>query len=347
MPQVENSTVTEAADASGASQELDIISRPDSVGRWIMRFAQGMLIGTGAILPGISGGVLSIIFGIYEPMIRFLSNIRKNFKKNLLFFLPVVLGMGAGVVALANLMEWLFAIAPAQTIMFFVGCILGTFPTLFAQAGKNGRRSGHTVALLLSAVISLALLFALDWFAGGGQTIIRFASVFGLELAAPAHTSTLLFSDVTVHPLFGGFGEGFSFAQWAGDSVLWIICGAIVAAGAIVPGMSPSSILIYLGLYEKMTAAFGKIDVYICIPLAIGMLLCLLLFSRFVTFLFNRAHGAMYNIVIGIVIASTVMIIPTSYGSLLGGIISIVTLAAGLVMALLLAKLQKKFDYRD
>jgi len=47
-----------------------------------------MLVGIGFILPGLSGGVLAVIFGIYDPLIRFLANLRHKFLKNILYFLP-------------------------------------------------------------------------------------------------------------------------------------------------------------------------------------------------------------------------------------------------------------------
>src|SRR5699024_1341286 len=53
---------------------------------WIIQFLKGMLIGSGAILPGVSGGALAAIFGLYEPIINFLADIRNNFMKNVLYF---------------------------------------------------------------------------------------------------------------------------------------------------------------------------------------------------------------------------------------------------------------------
>ncbi len=57
----------------------------------------GILIGSGFIVPGVSGGALAAIFGIYERIIGFLANLTKNFKENILYFIPAGLG-GAGIV---------------------------------------------------------------------------------------------------------------------------------------------------------------------------------------------------------------------------------------------------------
>ena len=68
---------------------------------WFLRFFKGMFIGSGFILPGVSGGALAAIFGLYERMIAFLANVTKDFKKNFLFFLPVGIGALAGIVVLS------------------------------------------------------------------------------------------------------------------------------------------------------------------------------------------------------------------------------------------------------
>lgn len=52
---------------------------------WFLRFIKGMFIGSGFILPGVSGGALAAVFGIYERIISFLAHITKNFKENVLF----------------------------------------------------------------------------------------------------------------------------------------------------------------------------------------------------------------------------------------------------------------------
>src|SRR5574340_1167405 len=59
---------------------------------WLIRLIKGVIIALGFILPGVSGGVLAAILGLYERMLGFLAHIRENFKANFLYFLPVGIG---------------------------------------------------------------------------------------------------------------------------------------------------------------------------------------------------------------------------------------------------------------
>lgn len=127
---------------------------------WLFRFVKGAFIGTGAILPGVSGGALAAVFGIYERIIAFLSNIRKDFLANLIFFIPVVLGALFGFVILAYPLNYFLNTAEIQVLWCFIGCIIGTLPALFREAGKEGRKPRHLVIMAITAVLGFIGLWA-------------------------------------------------------------------------------------------------------------------------------------------------------------------------------------------
>ena len=127
---------------------------------WIFRFVKGMFIGSGAILPGVSGGALAAVFGIYERIIAFLADIRKDFTRNVLFFIPVGLGGLFGVFALAHPLDYFLNHAEFQVLWCFIGCILGTLPALFREAGKQGRKPRHLAIAGVTAVLAFIGLFA-------------------------------------------------------------------------------------------------------------------------------------------------------------------------------------------
>lgn len=84
------------------------LTQKGALGDWFLRLVKGVLIGIGFITPGLSGGVLAVIFGLYEPLMRFLGNLKENFIKNALFFIPVGIGGIIGVVAFAAAVDWAF-----------------------------------------------------------------------------------------------------------------------------------------------------------------------------------------------------------------------------------------------
>ena len=79
---------------------------------WMILLAKGAMVGIGAIVPGFSGGVLAVVFGIYEPMIRFLGNLRVKFWENVRYFLPVGIGGIIGVVAFSAVVDYAFTYFP-------------------------------------------------------------------------------------------------------------------------------------------------------------------------------------------------------------------------------------------
>jgi len=93
----------------------------------LSRFLKGVVIALGFILPGVSGGVLAAILGIYERMLRFMAHLTKNFKENLLFFLPVGIGGIVGIGLLSKPLEWLLQ---NYQIIVLWGQLLGRYQHL-------------------------------------------------------------------------------------------------------------------------------------------------------------------------------------------------------------------------
>lgn len=138
------------------------ISGPDAgpgLRNWLVRLLKGCLVGIGGILPGLSGGVLSVIFGLYRPMISFLSNIKKNFIENVKYFLPVGIGGILGILVFSFFVEKAFGRYSAQFVCLFIGFVVGTFPSLYREAGKNGRSGSDLTIMTVFCIIIFSLMF--------------------------------------------------------------------------------------------------------------------------------------------------------------------------------------------
>lgn len=97
---------------------------------FIFNCLKGIAIGSGAILPGISSGVLCVVFGIYEKLLDSILYFFKDTKNNFRFLFPIIIGAVIGILIFSNLLNYLLVDFPVQTKSIFIGLILGTIPSL-------------------------------------------------------------------------------------------------------------------------------------------------------------------------------------------------------------------------
>jgi len=277
------------------------ITKTNGIIDWILRLLKGVFVGIGFITPGLSGGVLAVVFGIYEPLMQFLGNLRNKFFKNLVYFIPVGIGGVVGVVAFSAVVDFAFSNFPAQFTWLFIGFIAGTFPSLFKTSGKQGRKWWHWLMLVL---ISGGTFFLMRW-----MEAIR---------------------SVQLIPSFFN----------------WVLSGALIGLGVVVPGMSPSNFLIYIGLYQPMASGIRHLDLGVIVPLMLGGLACVLLLARFISWLFKKFYATMYHIILGIVIGSTIAIIPSG---VTGWVIAVCAglFIVGAMISFALAKLDEKYSRQE
>ncbi|MBE6637680.1 MAG: DUF368 domain-containing protein [Ruminococcaceae bacterium] len=286
---------------------------------FLVRLLQGSLVGVGGVLPGISGGVLCAIFGLYEPLMELLAHPIKNFKKHWKLLLPVVIGIALGFLGLAKLVVLLFQSNEDVAACLFVGLILGMLPSLWKEAGGYGRKKASFVTMG-----------------------IAFALIFGILM-------TLTFAtEVKVTPnLFWYFLSG----------VFW-------GLGVIVPGMSASSPLLFLGLYEPLmsvvtgaveaalafvsgkmpfTEALAAMQFGVILPFAFGLLATVLGLARPVNYFLKKYPSQMYHAIFGIVAAMTLPIIPYRFTSAPDLLIKLACLVGGFAAAWGLDKISRKY----
>ena len=180
----------------------------------LMLIIKGFIMGIANIIPGVSGGTLAIILGIYEKFIGALSNIFSNFKENLKFLLLVFIGMGLSLVTMSNVITYSYENFPIPTTMFFMGLVIGGIPLLYKKVkGKKEKKE-------ISSWIIFALTFMFVVIMALSDKI--FAGTFG----------TVDFSNMSL-----------------GNYILLFLVGAIAAATMIIPGVSGSLVLMLLGYY--------------------------------------------------------------------------------------------------
>ncbi len=263
---------------------------------------KGALIGTGAILPGVSGGVLCVALGVYQPLMALLAHPWREFGKRWLYFLPLLFGFALGVMGLSRLVAWLFQRSPVPAVWLFIGLILGTMPALWRESGRSGRTKSSWMALGIAFALMLIALLLLK------------------------STGTLRLKP----------------SPW-----LWALCGVLWAVGFIAPGMSPSSLFILMDVYEPMTAGIARLDMAILLPMCAGLIAGVLLLSRIMNRLLARRHGVTMHAILGISVASTVVIVP--WGGAQGfadALIYVLCFLIGLLAALWMDKINLQMEER-
>ena len=267
--------------------------------RWLRDLLCGVLIGAGAILPGVSGGVLAVVFDIYRPFMEVLTHPREAIPKYWRWFLPIGLGCAIGFLGFAKGIAAAIDVSSTVTTWLFIGLIVGTVPSLFREAGKEGRSIGSWVSM---AGCAGAIFFSLFYV---GKVIC-----------------------VTVEPNFWWYN----------------FCGALWGMSLVIPGLTSSSVMMALGLYQPMLEGLARLDFLVlsaCLP---GMVLTILLLARLVSWFFRKHYSIAFHGIFGIVLASTLVIIPTSYVGAWEIVLSAVCCIGGFLLAYFMARLDRRIQ---
>ena len=126
----------------------------------LCNFIKGIFIGLGAILPGISSGVICIVVGLYEKLLNSALNFFKDIKNNFKFLFPIVCGAILGIVLFSKVILYCFNSIPCQTKSLFIGLLLGSIYVLFESNKKDYIcNKSNKLAFLICFLIGLGLIY--------------------------------------------------------------------------------------------------------------------------------------------------------------------------------------------
>ena len=245
---------------------------------FIYLFLIGILIGTAMIIPGVSGAVIAVIFGVYDKLIASLTNLFKDFKKNMLFLSVLGSGILVGAVWFSNIMMFLYEKCEVATKLSFIGLILGGVPFLIGEVRKNKEEKINIKILFITLLFSLTL-----WY----------------------YSKNLI--NLTIN--FNNSSKVINF-------LLLFLAGFIYSVGKVIPGISSSFLLIIIGMYEfvlsvmanpvnALITSFDKI-----LPFILGLVFGVIVLLKLMNFLLDKKFGLTYSIIIGFVIGSIPALIP-------------------------------------
>lgn len=230
-------------------------------------------MGAANVIPGVSGGTIALITGIYERLINSIKSFDLASIKLLLsgkvkefwqhidggFLASIFIGIGVSIVSLAKLLEYLLETHETYTMAFFFGLIL------------------------------LSIYFV-------GKTVTKWtpASIFMLILGTAIAVSIALLAPA---------GEDSSF-------IYVFICGIVVICSMILPGLSGSFVLIIMGNYALILRSIGEVNTDILLPLALGCGFGLIAFSHLLSWIFKNYHNETIALMTGFILGSMAIIWP-------------------------------------
>ena len=237
---------------------------------FLLDFFKGIAIGAGAILPGISSGVLCIIFGVYETLLNCILNFFKNIKYNFKLLFPIGLGAFVGIVLFGNILKYVFYAYPIQTKSIFIGLIIGSIPELFKKATSKSKSK-----FKLSFLIYLATSFIIGIF------LVYIENKFKLV----------------------NTNNHFSFFYL-------LLSGFLMSAGVIIPGVSSTLILMLLGVYDAYLLSVSTIYIPFLLPLAIGLIIGSIFCMKVLKTLLDIFYTQTFFSIIGFTIGSIFVLSP-------------------------------------
>lgn len=271
---------------------------------------KGVCIGAGAILPGISSGVLCVIFGIYDKLVSSVLGIFHDFKKNFSYLLPIAIGSFVGIVLLGNLLKLLFTSYPMPTQYAFIGLILGSIPLLVKNI--NAERN-FRLRYLLYTILAFGI----------GILAVILEKYISSNILS---TNSILFNELSTN-----------ISLSLPTLSLLFISGFFMSIGIVVPGVSSTLILMCFGIYDIYLEAISSMNLSILVPLGIGVVIGGIIFLKIIKYLFDHYYMQTFYSIIGFTLGSIlVLYIPLSFD--FTGLISVILLIIGFYIAGLFEK---------
>ena len=148
---------------------------------------KGFIIGSSMSVPGVSGGTMAILLGIYDKLISSISNFLKDIKGNMLFLMKFCIGAGVGIGSLAFLIKWSLIKFPFQISFFFLGAVIGGIPALYKKTKESPLNISSGIYFLVGLVLVIAIGFIpagnLDISSGSGITYLLMLLFTGIIIA--------------------------------------------------------------------------------------------------------------------------------------------------------------------
>lgn len=245
----------------------------------LILFIKGIVLGVAFVIPGVSGGTLAVLMGIYEELIEAASNFYKNmvnFKKYIMYLLPIGLGVVFSVAVFAKLIKFGLDKAPIITILIFLGMIIGGIPALVRNVKGTKTNLKDMTLMLVGLIIVISML------------------IFHKS------NSNVVLTNMSI----GGY-------------ITLFLVGAIAAVTMVVPGISGSFTLMLIGYYEPILNLVNDItsfknlgpNLILIFTFMLGVFIGIIFISKIIEWCLKHYKRETYYAIIGFVLSSIISVI--------------------------------------
>ena len=284
---------------------------------YLSYFIKGMAIGIANAIPGVSGGTIAFVLGIYEKLTYSISSLPialikfrwKDVAESLKILIPVVFGAIISIFLFLNIINFSFANYPIPTKIFFVGLVLGSFPFVTKTVEKYDFKV--FLAFFLGAFIMAIFVY--------------------FDINEPEINKTAVES----------VSSDFSFIY----GVKLFFCGIAAAIAMVIPGISGSLLLLILGEYENISYFVSNITanfnyIYPLIFLGIGIVIGIFAISKLITILIQKYRTIVFGFVLGILIVSFLSLWPNiTFLSIPMLVATVLSMCLGFLVAIMMEKI--------
>ncbi|MDT0735260.1 DUF368 domain-containing protein [Staphylococcus chromogenes] len=266
---------------------------------------RGFAMGVSDLIPGVSGGTIALLLGIYDDFISSVSGVfSKNFKRSILFLLPIVIGMGLAIGILSSLINYLLAHHQVPTMFFFTGLIIGVIPFLLRISHyKRTFKAIHWIIVFIFILLVLAMAML------KGDT--SHAAPSNIDLSAPM-------------------------------LIKYFVAGILASSAMLLPGISGSFILLLLGVYSTVTYAISEVVRFhfqalpVILLVGAGIAVGFIVASKIIQYLLTNYTYLTYAAILGLVIGSLFSVFPGLPQSGITWVVSLITLILGFAISYVL-----------
>lgn len=301
--------------------------------RLIQNVIIGIIMGVANIIPGVSGGTMVVMLGVYDKFIEELSyciNELKNlfkiekgkgilksigqffvniWKREKNFLIPIFVSLAISVYILSKIFSGMSETAQMLRNFAFVGLIIGGIPFLVkelkkAKPGKKEKINENGKVSKIRYILPFLI------------TLIIIVTIYILK------TKGIVIPAIKL--------ENISFIQ----KIIIFLIGAIAAFSMVIPGISGSMIVVILGYYELMTKSISSFNLAFIIPFAIGIIVGIIVAIKIIKYLLENYYITTYSGIIGFVLGSIPMVVPNTLPTTQKmWVYSVITILIGIVLS--------------